>query len=71
MEQKSLVGQRAETRLSPARMAKHAVVEEGKAHKVFKEFVEYGGTIKEVNEDEYLIEVKSGSFTVDRRYVIV
>jgi hypothetical protein len=70
IEQKEIVGQRVETRLRPSRMAKHAVVEEGKPNKVIKEFAENGGVVKEVNEDEYTIEVNCGSLVIDRRYVI-
>ena len=67
----SLIGLNVETKLSPKRLFSKITLENGKALKVIKEFLEFGGSLKSVDGDEYLIEVKSGSFYVNKKYVIV
>lgn len=71
MKQKGLVGLNVETRVAQKRLAKHVTVEVGSLHRVTKDFVENGGVIKEVNDDEYLVEVRSGMFQINKKYVIV
>lgn len=71
IKQKELVGLSVETRVAPKRLAKYIVVESGNTHRIAKEFAEEGGTIKEANDDEYLIEVRSGSFQINKKYVII
>lgn len=67
----NLIGSFVETKFSGKRIIKHITIEDGKETRVVKDFIENGGTIKEISEEEYLIEVKSGSFYINRRYVIV
>lgn len=67
----SPVGLQAETRFGVKRIMGKMTLESGKAHKVAKDFVENGGTISEVVGDEYLIEVKSGSFLINKNLIIV
>jgi hypothetical protein len=67
----TVIGSTAETKLSLKRIAKNITIEYGKANKIAKEFIENGGTVKEIIGEEYLIEVKSGAFFVNKRYVIV
>lgn len=71
LERSEIVGQRAETRFGASKIMKHAVVEKGKPSKVVSNFIEEGGIIAEVNEDDYLIDVKGGTFSINKRYVIV
>ena len=71
MKQKSLIGLTVETRVAPKRLANHVVIEAGSMHKVVKDFVDNGGVIKEVIDDEYLVEVRSGSFQINKKYVII
>jgi antitoxin component YwqK of YwqJK toxin-antitoxin module len=71
IKQKSLVGLTVETRVAQKRLAKHMIVEKGNPHKVIKEFAEDGGVIKEVNDDEYLVEVRSGLFQINKKYVVI
>lgn len=67
---KNIIGLIAETRLSPKRIAKLIIEEEGNIHKSIREFVDNGGLIKEIDEEEYLIETTSGSFRINRKYII-
>ena len=67
----SLEGSPVETKFSAKRIVDHMIHEEGRVPKMAKEFVEDGGSIKKVDGDEYLIEVKSGSFYIHKKYVIV
>jgi len=67
----TIIGSTAETKFSGKRILKNMILESGKAAKVVKEFVENGGIIKEINEEEYLIEVHSGSFYINKKYIIV
>lgn len=71
MKQKSLIGLVVETRVAQKRLAKHVIVESGSAHKVVRDFAENGGVIKEINDDDYLIEVSSGVFQINKKYVII
>lgn len=67
----SLIGMDVETKLKKSSITKHAIVESGSIQRTAKEFAENGGIIKEVDGEEYLIEVKSGSFYINKKYVIV
>lgn len=68
---KDLLGLTAETKLSAKRISKNMTVENGKSSKMAKEFVENGGVVKGVLEKDYLIEVHSGCFYINKKYVIV
>jgi hypothetical protein len=67
----NLIGMDVETKLRKISIVKHAILESGSIQKIAKEFTENGGIIKEVDGEEYLIEVKSGSFYINKKYVIV
>ncbi|NBT57564.1 hypothetical protein EBT16_02155 [bacterium] len=67
----NLVGLQAETRFSAKRIMSKMTIESGRANKVAKDFVENGGVISEVLEEEYLIKVESGSFLINKNLVIV
>lgn len=67
----NLVGLQVETRFGAKRIMKKMTVESGRASKVAKDFVENGGTISEVIGDEYLVKVGSGSFLINKNFVIV
>jgi high-affinity K+ transport system ATPase subunit B len=67
----TVIGLTAETKFSGKRIIKNITLEQGRANKVVKEFIENGGIVKEVNENEYLIEVSSGSFYINKKFVIV
>ena len=69
--EQTVVGLTAETKFSGKRIIKNITLEQGKATKVVKEFIENGGTVVEVSDEEYLIEVTSGSFYINKKFVIV
>ena len=49
----------------------HMVVENGRPGRVIREFMTDGGVIKKVSGNEYLVEVASGSFTIDKKFVSI
>lgn len=67
---KNEIGSFAETKIKLKRLLENMEIEQGKETKVAKEFIEYGGIIKEINESQCLIEVKSGSFYINKKYII-
>lgn len=67
----NLVGLQVETRFNAKRIASKITIESGRTSKVAKEFAENGGVISEVIGEEYLIKVKSGSFLINKNFVIV
>jgi len=68
-EGNSVVGAFAEARYCGKRIARNITLESGRAGKVVREFVTSGGVVKEVDGEEYLIEVESGSFYIHKRNV--
>jgi translation initiation factor IF-1 len=67
----NVVGLNVETKFSGKRMIHKMTIESGDAVKVAKEFVELGGVIENVDGDEYLIKVNSGSFYTNKKNVIL
>lgn len=65
-----VVGSIVEARYCGKKTARSIVLERGKAGKVVREFVQNGGTVKSVEGDEYLVEVDSGSFYINKRNII-
>lgn len=65
-----MVGVSVEARYCGRRTAKSITLESGRAGRVVREFVQSGGVIKSVEGDEYLVEVPSGSFYIDKKNVI-
>jgi hypothetical protein len=70
-DEASLVGLRAEAKCCGKKIARNIVLESGRAGRVVREFVQNGGLIKSADGGEYLIEVDSGSFYLNRKYFIV
>jgi hypothetical protein len=68
---KSLVGLEVETKVSAKRLVRYMTVENGNPHRIAKEFSEDGGVIKEIDEEDYVVQVKSGTFQINRKYVII
>lgn len=71
IEQKNLIGLSVETKFGSKRISKHMIIESGSPSKVLKEFINKGGVIKEVDEDDLIIEVSSGTFQINKKFVIV
>lgn len=66
-----VTGMRVEARFCGKKMARNITLEGGRAGRVIREFVQNGGIVKSVDGQEYLIEVKSGSFYTNKRNVII
>lgn len=64
-----MTGSEVQAKYHAKRMMKNMCVENGRAGKVIREFMEGGGTIKSVSGNEYLVCVKSGEFTINKKFV--
>ena len=67
----NLLGLEVQARFGAKKMIKHMTVEAGRAGRVIREFVEDGGVIGKVSGDEYLINVTSGSFLINKKFVVI
>lgn len=70
-ERSNLVGMKVEAKFCGKKIARSIVLENGRAGRVVREFVQNGGLIKSVDGDEYLVEVESGSFYINRCNIII
>ena len=68
--QNGVVGMSVESKHCGKRIARVITLESGRAGRVIREFVQNGGVIKAVEGEEYLIEVLSGSFYINKKNVI-
>jgi hypothetical protein len=66
----SVVGSFVEPKYCGKKTARQITLESGKASRVIREFIQQGGIIKEADGDEYLVEVQSGSFYINKKNVI-
>ena len=69
MNKPSLNGLAVESKVSPKHLLTQIKPEEGDAKELVKNFIENGGTVRGIDGMKFLIEVESGSFYVNRRYV--
>lgn len=65
----SLVGITVEAKVSARKIAEKMQTEDGDTEELAIEFVNYGGTILDVDGKNFLIEVDSGTFHILRNYV--
>lgn len=65
----NVVGSFVEPKYCGKKTARQITLEAGRAGKVVREFVQQGGVIKQVDGDEYLVEVQSGSFYINKKNV--
>jgi hypothetical protein len=61
-----LIGIKVESKLSPKRLIKKIDTEDGNIRHLAREFYHYGGTIIDVDRDNILVEVDSGTFHIPR-----
>lgn len=66
----NMVGAIVESKYCGKRIARSITLESGKAGRVVREFVQNGGVVKAVEGNEYLIEVESGSFFLNKKNII-
>lgn len=67
----NIVGLDVQARFGAKKMIRHMTVESGRAGKVIREFMEEGGVVGQVSGNEYLIRVASGSFIVNKKYIVI
>ena len=67
----SVVGVEVQARFGAKKTMRNMTVESGKVGRVIREFMSSGGTIKSVDENYYLVEVASGSFTINKKMVVI
>lgn len=65
-----IVGSFVEAKHCGKKTARCITVESGRAGRIVREFIQSGGIVKEVDGDECLVEVSSGSFYIKRRDII-
>ena len=70
-QDEKIVGMTVESKLCGKKTARSIVIESGSAGRVTREFTQHGGIVKSVDGDDYLVEVASGSFYINKRNVIV
>jgi hypothetical protein len=70
-DEASLIGLKVEAKYCGKKIARNIVLESGRAGRVVREFVQNGGLIKSADGGDYLIEVDSGSFYLNRKYFTV
>ena len=70
-ENVSMEGTEVQARYGAKKMMRHMSVESGRAGRVIREFMADGGVIKKASGNEYLVEVASGSFTIDKKFVSI
>jgi hypothetical protein len=64
-----LSGMQVESKVSVRRLEEEINPEEGTAAELADDFKDNGGTIIKMEGEEFLIEVDSGSFYIQRKYV--
>lgn len=68
-ENKFQVGTLVESKVSIKKIIARMEIQEGEEEEVAKEFKQKGGTISEIDENEIMIDVDSGSFIIHKAYV--
>lgn len=66
---KTHVGITVESKLPAKRLALKIRVEEGEVVALSKDFAEHGGTVVDVDDKHFLVEVSQGTFFIHRGYV--
>ena len=64
-----LIGLEVESKIPAGRLAKKINTHDGDLHDISVDFKENGGTIKEIDGREFLIETSSGTFVIQRCFV--
>jgi translation initiation factor 1 (eIF-1/SUI1) len=65
----NMIGLQVESKITFKRLLSRIETQDGEIEEVAKDFKKNGGTITEVNGQNILIEVDSGSFLIHRMYV--
>lgn len=68
-ENTDMTGSEVQAKYHVKKMMNNMCVESGKPGRVIREFMDGGGTVKSVSGNEYLIEVRSGEFTINKKFV--
>lgn len=67
----NMVGLDVQAKFGAKKMIRHMTVESGRAGRVIREFMEDGGVVDQASGREYLVKVASGSFLIDKKYVVI
>jgi len=65
------IGEKVISKVKSKKLLEVMTLENGQLNRVIKDFVKNGGKIKQVIDDEYLIEVVMGSFIISKNYVVL
>lgn len=66
---KELIGKTVESSVNQKKLSSKLLIESGDREEVIKEFYENGGEVVDVDGKTLLIEVKSGSFYINKNYI--
>jgi hypothetical protein len=67
--EKEIIGCSVTSKINVEKLIDKMEVEDGDAYELAEEFHQHGGIINEVDKTNLLIEVKSGTFIIPKRYV--
>ena len=65
------IGETVISRCSGRKLSETITLDEGNLKRVIKEFLKNGGKVKEFDDYEYIVEVRCGSFSVKKKYVML
>lgn len=65
----NMIGLQVESKITFKRLLSRIETQDGEVEEVAKDFKKNGGTITEVNGQNILVEVNSGSFLIHRMYI--
>lgn len=66
----SMIGASVEAKHCGKRTARSITIESGRVGRVVREFIQGGGVVRDIDGDEYLVEVPSGSFYINKINVV-
>jgi hypothetical protein len=66
----NMVGLEVQARFGSKKTIRHITIESGRAGRVIREFMEDGGVVEKVSDDDYLVKVESGTFTINKKFVV-
>lgn len=69
MKSKELIGQIVESAISAKKLSSKIIVEHGDGDAIIKEFIKSGGEVMDIDGKTLLIEVKAGSFYLNKNYI--
>ena len=64
-----IIGTLVESKISPKKLMSSIDVQEGDSKTIARDFIRHGGTIKEINGADVLVEVSKGTFIISENLI--